>query len=144
MFAIWLVNVFIPLELFTFNQTQLCIRKKWKFITFTEKICLTWAMLHWFISCGNLGNGGQDVAVETTNTVQPLQLKTASDENVFWGKVGGWLCRVFVLTTAFRSTRALICSTFPETTLGKMEESAPLQNRYSSPAHKKKESKQTE
>lgn len=41
------------------------------------------------------------------------------------------------LTTALCSTRALTWSTLPETTRGKMEESAPLQNRYSSPAHKR-------
>lgn len=46
------------------------------------------------------------------------------------------------LTTAFCSTRAFTCSNFPDTTLGKMEESAPLQNsRYSPGIHKKGDSK---
>lgn len=35
---------------------------------------------------------------------------------------------VCALTTAFCSTRAFTCSTFPDTTRGKMDESAPLQN----------------
>lgn len=41
-------------------------------------------------------------------------------------------CLHCTLTTAFCSTRAFTCSTFPDTTRGKMDESAPLQNiRYS-------------
>lgn len=39
----------------------------------------------------------------------------------------------FLLTTALRSTRARTWSTFPEMTRGKMDESAPLQNRQQSP-----------
>lgn len=39
---------------------------------------------------------------------------------------------LFTLTTAFCSTRAFTCSNFPDTTRGKIDESAPLQNsRYS-------------
>lgn len=39
----------------------------------------------------------------------------------------------WILTTAFCSTRAFTCSTFPDTTRGKMDESAPLQNSRHSP-----------
>lgn len=43
------------------------------------------------------------------------------------------VCAGGALTTALCSTRAFTSSTFPEITLGRMEESAPLQNRKMSP-----------
>lgn len=55
------------------------------------------------------------------------------------------LHRIFILvilctlTTALCSTRAFTCSNFPETTLGKIDESAPLQKSRYSP-----ESRQTQ